>query len=86
MRYLGELFRDWAGYKRVRNKMSKLTSTQLLVDLEVPFLSRNDGERLIVQAEDSLIDFYPSSGVWIHRSSKVKRLGVFRLLRFIGVL
>jgi hypothetical protein len=60
-------------------------STNLLGEKGVSYVSKNDGNHLIVTGRDELIDFWPSTGKFKQRSSKVYQRGVFNLLKLCEV-
>lgn len=86
MSELGELYKGLKEAKSEKKKDNKENSTKLLTEHDVEFESRNNGVHLIVYAEgDKLIDFWPSTGLWIRRWHTQKReRGVMRLLKELG--
>ena len=84
MSELGDIYALWDEEKKLKKKSNANKSTQLLLDNHVVFTSNNNGVHLVIEGRYCLIDFWPSTGTWIHRPSGIPRRGVFRLLGFIG--
>ena len=61
------------------------TSTEILNTYKVDFEYKNEGLHLVVSSAKGLIDFWPSTGLWIPRHVNKRGRGVFPLLTFIGV-
>lgn len=68
--------------RRARNRQS---STQILEHYRVRFSIRNGGAHLIVEHNDSKVDFWPGTGKWIPRDYDINGRGVFSLLKYLGV-
>ena len=81
---MGEVFREMTRYKKAKRKDNTHKSTKILQDRGVDFESKNGGAHLIVRKMIYVIDFWPSTGIWIDRATKVKKRGVFPLLKYIG--
>lgn len=56
--------------KRKRNREH---AVQILTDVEVPFVSKNNGIHLIVYGRNCIIDFWPGTGKYIIRGGKTGR-------------
>lgn len=82
---MADVFNGWREHKKAKRDSNTEQSTQALLDAGVPFTSHNDGAHLVVTARDgSIIDFWPSTGLWMLRATKVKHRGVFRLILRCG--
>jgi len=82
---MGEVFREMTRYKKAKRKSNTCSSTKVLQDQGVDFESKNNGAHLIVRRLDKVIDFWPSTGIWIDRATKTKKRGVFELLKYLKV-
>lgn len=82
---LGEIFDGMREASRQKKRSNLESSTQILRDHGVLFESKNADIHLIVKHGGKVVDYWPSTGLWIDRKSKHERRGVFPLLRFIGV-
>jgi len=77
-------------YKQ-RRQLNTVSSTQILINGGIVFEERNKGAHLIVSTKNSLfplhpleiIDFWPSTGLWHTRTTKLQRRGVRPLLKYI---
>jgi hypothetical protein len=58
-------------------------STKLLRERGITFDVYNDGMHLVIRSGERVFDFWPSTGKWIERASKVDGRGVFNLLKAI---
>ena len=74
--------REWRKRKRASNQRK---STQLLEFLNVPFKSHNAGIHLVVTYQNKVVDFYPSTGLWIDRETALKRRSVKSLLNYLDI-
>jgi len=71
---------------RQRKRENVQRSTQLLIDQDIDFTVHNLGIHLIITCNKGIIDFWPSTGRWIHRNGKDYTpggRGVLKLLSFI---
>ena len=86
MSEMGELFSAWKELKKEKKNLNKTQSKQILIDHSIPFDEKNSGLHLVLHSCRGVIDFWPSTGKWIHRHSGIPRRGVFRLLAFLWEL
>lgn len=66
--------------KRAGNREA---SAAILSRSAIPFESKNDGAHLIVECGKSRIDFWPGTGLWIVRGSRIKNRGVRKLVNYV---
>lgn len=79
---MAEHFRALKEAAREKRRVNTESSTRLLKDRRVPFVSYNGGTHLVI---DGRVDFWPATGLFIPRNSKQSRgRGVHNLLRFLG--
>jgi len=57
-------------------------STNLLLEKDVSFESKSEGLQLIVKGQGKIVDFYPTTGLFIVRGGKRGR-GVKQLLKLV---
>ncbi|MBD3260257.1 MAG: hypothetical protein GF334_01045 [Candidatus Altiarchaeales archaeon] len=69
---------------RQRKQHNKESSTEILTKSGVNFTARNNGTHLIVEEGGKIVDYWPSTGLFIDRADKKRRRGVFRLLKHVG--
>ena len=81
---MAEVFRAMTRYKKAKRASNTEKSTALLNNLGVDFVAHNYGAHLVVRRMSFVVDFWPSTGIWIDRSTKAKKRGVFPLLEHIG--
>lgn len=83
-----DIFKAMKEAKRGRRAGNTEKSTQILTERGVAFESKNDGSHLVVQGAGDVIDFWPSTGLWIVRANgkteSVKGRGIFNLLARLG--
>lgn len=77
---MGEMFNGWREAKKEKRAQNTQSSTELLTEKGVQFVSKNGGAHLVVTGKDCVIDFWPSTGRFIARNGKHGR-GVFNLLK-----
>lgn len=78
---------DYAGIKKdsqIKRIGNLNFSTNYLTEIGVTFESKNNGIHLIVNSKNGIIDFYPTTGLWIVRNGKRGR-GVKNMVNFMGV-
>ncbi len=71
----------WKAHKQAaqgKRAYNRVASAKVLADAGVAFESRNDGSHLVVAA---VWDFWPGTGLYVHRPTKRKGRGVLRLLQ-----
>jgi len=78
-----EFWNDLKEIKRDKKRDNTASSTALLQRLGALFESKNNGAHLVVQSGHNVVDFWPSTGLWIVRGEKTKRRGVRKLEAFI---
>ena len=82
---MGEAFRELTKARKEKRNFNLKRSTQLLECLNIPFVKHNAGFHLVVSYGGKVVDFYPSTGLWVDRENKnIKRRGVRGLLVYIG--
>ncbi len=81
---MAEGFREMTKARKLNRANNTVASTNLLLDSGIVFVSKNNGAHLIISAKNEIIDFWPSTGLWIVRSIKRKHRGVFNLIRNYG--
>jgi hypothetical protein len=74
-----EVFQAMKRDKSERRQKNTESSTQILIDHAIPFESRNGGAHLIVVD----YDFWPSTGLFMHRKTKKRGRGVYKLIAAI---
>jgi hypothetical protein len=80
---MGEIFRWWNKEKQANRERNRESSSKILDEYKIPYVSKNGGAHLIVMDR---IDFWPGTGLWMDRPTKTRRRGVFRLVKFIREL
>ena len=78
---MGDDFRAWGEMKKAKKEANKVSSTDLLTENGIEFEVKNGGSHLIVNHNDKIIDFWPSTGKWTIRPSGSCRRGIFRLIK-----
>lgn len=82
---MGDMSEEYQALKeagREKRRTNTESSTRLLQDRGVSFVSHNEGSHLVV---DGRVDFWPSTGLYIPRDPKHSRgRGVHNLLRFLN--
>jgi hypothetical protein len=81
---MGDMAEDFGALKeagREKRRYNAASSTAFLKEQHIPFEPHNNGAHLVVAG---IVDFWPSTGLWIPRDKKHKRgRGVFKLVRFV---
>lgn len=75
----------WKALRQARQEKrssNQQQSTQLLRKNQIDFTAKNYGIHLIIHTTP-VIDFYPSTGLWIERGTNIKRRGVRKLLNYL---
>lgn len=81
---LGDDFRAFKGYKRERKQQNYINvkPEQKLKDAGIFYESHNNGLHLIIQVNESKIDFWPTTGKWSVRKG-IEGFGVKALINFV---
>ena len=77
---MGEIFNEITEQKKKRARKRKLSSSEILEGRSLVVKICNNGEHLIIEGLEGLIDFWPSTGRFITRDKKVSDWGVHKLL------
>ena len=80
---MADVFNGWREHKQAKRASNTVQSTQALVDAGIPFESHNAGAHIVIKAGAAVYDFWPSTGLWWLRPTKIKHRGVFRLIQTI---
>lgn len=77
-----ELFSGWPEASQAKRAANRAKSAQMLTDAGIKFQAKNGGAHLVVSASDGgLIDFWPGTGKWVVRASKLEQRGVSHLIK-----
>lgn len=82
---MGEIFNDLREMKKEKRASNTEQSTAILQRSGVVFSSPNGGTHLVVLAGPHVVDFWPSTGLWIIRKAKTnaRQRGVRKLVQFV---
>lgn len=81
---MGEIFNGLRKIRQEKRSCNKEQSTELLKQSGINFKSHNAGVHLEILAGNRVIDFWPSTGLWMVRGgSKYKHRGVRKLIEYI---
>jgi hypothetical protein len=83
MSEISQTYQSIKNYSKAKKQRNKHGSTSLLESNNIKFDSKNNGVHLIIDGCDEIIDFYPSTGLWIIRSKQIKSRGVRKLINRI---
>lgn len=75
---MGDDFKAMRLQSQKKRRRNNVSSTELLTRAGIEFVTYNLGEHLVVL---EIVDFWPSTGLWIFRESKKKGRGVFSLIK-----
>jgi hypothetical protein len=78
---IGDDFRELREASKARRAANRELSTEMLKTAGVRFQVSNGGAHLIV---DGVVDFWPGTGRFIHRTTKASGRGVRNMLKTIG--
>lgn len=81
MSEIGDVYNAIREVRRKKRLSNREFSTQRLVDLNIPFESKNLGIHLIISCNAVVIDFWPSTGLWMERGTGKKMRGVRNLIK-----
>ena len=82
---MSDMTEGWKSFnetKRQKKYQNQEQSTSILEKESIPFESKNYGTHLVTQTKP-IIDFWPSTGLWIVRGKDIKKRGVRGLLRYL---
>lgn len=65
----------------MKRQSNTLSSTAMLKESGITFKSSNGGAHLIVKSGKELIDYWPSSGLWIVRGCAKRHRGLKQLIQ-----
>ena len=85
MSEIGELFKIIKEEGKKKKAKNIVSSTQILADKGIKFESKNHGVHLVVNHNDKIADFWPSTGKFNIRGETGYHRGVKNLLKKLGV-
>lgn len=77
-----DAFRAMREHEQAEKARRRADAPRILAQHDVGFRSYNDGVHLFVRG---FVDFYPGTARWRSRATGERGLGIFDLLRFLGV-
>ena len=83
---MGDMGEGWDEFKKrgqAKRRSNAEQSAQILTDRKIGFKTAN-GIHLIIEHNDFVVDFWPSTGKFIFRNSEIKGRGVFKLIKRLG--
>lgn len=80
---MADIFNGWREHKQAKRASNTVQSTQALIDAGIPFESHNGGAHIVIKMGNAVYDFWPSTGLWWQRATKIKHRGVFRLIQTV---
>ena len=81
---MADVFNDMRAHKKDKRASNTVSSTQMLVDKGVSFKSLNGGAHLQLNHVCGVINFWPSTGLWMVSGNPKKYRGVRNLLQYFG--
>lgn len=75
---MGEIFRDWGEHKKEKKVQNLENGLKILSEKKINFKMLSENHVRVGE-----FDFWPSTGLFIHRASGRKGRGVFALLKKI---
>lgn len=81
----GDFWRDVRAAGQAKRASNREDSAALLTQAGIRFDKHNAGAHLIVTHNGATVDFWPGTGLWKKRDSRLKGRGVRRLLLQLGV-
>lgn len=78
-------YKDIREVKQQKKRNNLAYSTYTLKEAGIPFESHNDGVHLVINnhRHSTIIDFWPSTGLWIMRNNGRRNRGIKKLLEFL---
>lgn len=81
---MGDVFNDMRQRAKEKRVQNTIYSTSLLDSKGVNYVTHNGGAHLMISEAGAIIDYWPSTGLWICRGNPYKHRGVQSLLRYLG--
>ena len=78
---MAEVFNDMKKANKAKRAKNTSDSTKRLEQEGIEFESKNWGAHLVVQGKHEVFDFWPSTGLFISRTTGKRRRGVFNLIK-----
>lgn len=78
-----EMWREYCKMKQAKKRSNKQKSTDILEQYGFHFRSHNHGIHLVIEHNCMTVDFWPSTGKWIHRQTQKKGRGIFPLMDYL---
>jgi len=85
---MGDMGEGWDEHKlqrQAKKRSNAIRSTQILNDKGVSFTSHNGGIHLVIEHNNHVVDYWPSTGKFIFRDMTLTGRGVYKLLKKLEV-
>lgn len=80
---MGEVFNDLRKIKQAKRASNTPDSTAMLRAAGILFRAYNGGVHLKLLAGDKLVNFWPSTGLWMVEGNTRKSRGVRKLINYV---
>ena len=82
---MGDTFRAMKEHKVEKRASNTIQGKKALIQHGIIFKECNGGAHIVIDEYNTgIIDYWPSTGLWIPRNTKLKKRGIFALLKYIG--
>lgn len=83
---MSDIGETWSGYKeqrKAKRDKNRESAHEILGNRGIDYDAKNGGAHFIVYGESETIDFWPGTGKFIARTSKVSGRGIFNMIRHL---
>ena len=83
---MSEMAEIWGDLRKIRQEKKRAnlsSSTAMLEQNGIRFTSNNGGIHLVLSSGSEVIDYWPSTGLWMIRGNPRKHRGVNRLIAYM---
>lgn len=77
-------WREFTKAKKEKKEKNRINSTEILKKNGIPIQLCNLDRQIIIRLPTATIDFYPSTGLYKVRNTKIKHRGIKNLLQYIS--
>lgn len=83
---MAEEYRAYNAYKQEKKQDNLIHAREILAQYNVKYTESNNGYHFLIPHQNTIIDFYPTTGKIYDKSTQFKSRGIFTLLEYMEII
>lgn len=83
---MAEEYRAYDTYKKDKKKGNLMHAREILAKYNIKYTESNNGYHFLIPHQNTIIDFYPTTGKIYDKSTQYKARGIFTLLAYMEII